>query len=492
MKRTLVCFAQTSPIAPTFLSTSTLANQSRKSLVRIATLVAISLITLVLSVRAHAAARGRVSVVNNSVVTDQRTLLRGGSLWLTSDQIPFLAYYQSDEPWQRAKANHMNAIRIAATYGSPGDTFNIGDYEYYLDMLIDRAATENMYVIIDWHNGTDGTHSMNVSTGQTFWGTIAPRYADRTNVLYELCNEPVAWSVGDYTAQDIQDQQTLYNLMRQNAPATHIIVLSFAVSNPGMENLAKKLNVDWTKTSVGFHGYWQNSSQSISQLKAVYPAIDTEFMPPTSFTDQPHVKPDQDFGMRYMDGQEWQPQTMERLGISWFGWFFLWQPSPLGFEVQATQDALAKNYLWPCDAPMNITNVSSKAPSSFGPFTYQSLYNTYNGTVTVTNTSSSRIIGPLNLVISSLPSGVSVVNATGAYNGKPILGFPYVYTLAPGDSASVNVALSNPNQASIQFNANLYTGIPDVSPCVNNAIGKINIGTINSQSAEAEPSMSQP
>ena len=85
--------------------------------------------------------------------------------------------------------------------------------------------------------------------------------------------------------------------------------------------------------------------------------------------------------------------------------FFLWQPSPLGFEVQATQDALAKNYLWPCDAPVNIVNVSSKAPSSFGSFTYQSLYNTYNGTVTVTNTSSSRITGPLNLVISNLPSG---------------------------------------------------------------------------------------
>ena len=68
--------------------------------------------------------------------------------------------------------------------------------------------------------------------------------------------------------------------------------------------------------AVGFHGYWQNSSQSISELKAVYPAIDTEFMPPTSFTDQPNVKPGQDFGMRYIDGQEWQPQTMERLGIS--------------------------------------------------------------------------------------------------------------------------------------------------------------------------------
>ena len=78
------------------------------------------------------------------------------------------------------------------------------------------------------------------------------------------------------------------------------------------------------------------------------------------------------------------------------------------------------------------------------------------------------------------------MNATGTYNGKPIIGFPYVYTIAPGDSASVNVALSNPNQASIQFNANFYTGIPDVSPCVNNTTGKV-----NSQPAAAESSMSQ-
>jgi len=295
-------------------------------------------------------AGGRVKIANNTVVTDRGSPLRAGTFWVTFDQQRMLDYYRTSGPWSRAKETHLNTVRLAVGQGWADDTIPLDTYLSDLDEFVNRAEAENVYVIIDWH-WTVQAHGngdrMNLAKGQTFWNAVAPRYANRTQVIYELCNEPVAWKVSDYISQDIRDQQTLYNLMRQKAPNTHIIVLSFAIAGSGMQNIANQLLVDWSKTSVGFHGYWEDTSQYIRNLKAVRPIINTEFMPPTSATQS--VKPGDDFGMKNMDGELWQTQTMERLGISWAGWFFLWQPEPDEFEDDAKADALAKGYYWPAD-----------------------------------------------------------------------------------------------------------------------------------------------
>jgi len=431
------------------------------------------LATTFMSSEANAVARGRVVVANNTVKTDQGTLLRAGTFWIESDQPQFIAYYRSDEPWIRAKENHLNAVRLAIGYGwVQNDTFPLDKYLSYLDEFIGRAAAENMYVIIDWHymvNSHGDGPKMDVAKGQTFWSAVAPRYANRTNVLYELCNEPVAWTVPDYNAQDIQNQQTLYNLMRQNAPDTHIIVLSFAVPNSGMANLANQLSVDWSKTSVGFHGYYKDTSQYIQQLKALRPCINTEFMPPTAFTDQPGIKPGGDFGMRPMEGDIWNQQTMERLEISWAGWFFLWQPEPLAFEDDAARDARSKGYYWQADASMNIVDVTDAAPASSTGFVLNSTYNTYNGTFTVTNNSGAYVDGPLNVVLTDLPPGVTLVNATGTLDGKPAVQVPGVYSLAPGASVTVNVAIADPAHAGTPGTANTYSGVISQDSCVRSA-----------------------
>jgi len=295
-------------------------------------------------------ARGPVRIANNTLMTDQGGLLRAGTFWIVSGQEHMIGYYRTDGPWARAKESHLNTVRLSVGYGWSDDTISLETYLSYLDEFINRAEAEKMYVIIDWH-WTVTAHGcgdrLNLAKGQAFWNAVAPRYANRPHVIYELGNEPVAWNVSDYTSQDIQIQQTLYNLMRGKAPDTHIIVLSFAIPNSGMQNLANKLSVDWAKTSVGFHGYWKDTSQYIRDLKAVRPCINTEFMPPTSETRS--VKPKDDFGMRDMEGELWQTQTMERLEISWANWFFLWQPEPNAFEDNAKADAVAKGYYWPAD-----------------------------------------------------------------------------------------------------------------------------------------------
>jgi uncharacterized repeat protein (TIGR01451 family) len=83
---------------------------------------------------------------------------------------------------------------------------------------------------------------------------------------------------------------------------------------------------------------------------------------------------------------------------------------------------------------------------------------TFNGTVTVTNISGAAVVGPLSILLTALPSGVTPANATGTFNGSPFLAIPGTATLAAGQSVTVNVQFSDPANASITFTPVIYSG----------------------------------
>ena len=75
---------------------------------------------------------------------------------------------------------------------------------------------------------------------------------------------------------------------------------------------------------------------------------------------------------------------------------------------------------------------------------------TYNGTVAITNTGLVPITGPFQLLFTNLPSGVTVVNASGQIGGTYYINTPPA-TLAPGQSITVSVKFSNPSSGAITF-----------------------------------------
>jgi hypothetical protein len=88
---------------------------------------------------------------------------------------------------------------------------------------------------------------------------------------------------------------------------------------------------------------------------------------------------------------------------------------------------------------------------------YSRVSRTFNGTVTLTNVSSSPIGGPLQILFTKLTTGVTLANATGELSGSQYLTVT-IASLAPGDSVTVGVQFQNPSYAAINFAPVIYTG----------------------------------
>lgn len=80
----------------------------------------------------------------------------------------------------------------------------------------------------------------------------------------------------------------------------------------------------------------------------------------------------------------------------------------------------------------------------------------YAGTVTVTNTGSAALSGPLQYVLQDLPAGVTLDNKSGEQGGAPYVTLPG--TLAPGASVTLGLSFSNPNKVAVTYAAKLYNG----------------------------------
>jgi hypothetical protein len=104
--------------------------------------------------------------------------------------------------------------------------------------------------------------------------------------------------------------------------------------------------------------------------------------------------------------------------------------------------------------PVNISNSVSQTGSGL---VYSRVSKTFSGTITVTNTGSTTLSGPFQLVLTGLPSGVTLNNATGTFNGSPFITLA-PSTLAPGQSVVISVQFTDPSMTRITFAPVLYSG----------------------------------
>jgi hypothetical protein len=234
----------------------------------------------------------------------------------------FSPYYTNVDWWRAMRdVGRFNTVRVMAFLGGWPKSTQVMDLKTLLprlDSMVDMAAREGLYLLIDNHSECCG--NQNVANNTAFWREVAPRYKDRTHVFYELKNEPWQYrGLAEY-------ERTMYEVIRPLAPETHIVLWTLEnlihVADP-LALVRSFPEVDYANESVGFHPYatyrrrhklcdalglsshgrepqTRQLLKLIETLKSAYPTVMTELSPNAAGA------PDSGFLM-----------TMEKMGISW-------------------------------------------------------------------------------------------------------------------------------------------------------------------------------
>lgn len=104
-----------------------------------------------------------------------------------------------------------NVVRLAM-YTAEYEGYCTGGDKDGLKELVKKgvgyAVESGLYVIIDWHILSDGNPNTYLEDAKEFFAEMSKEYADYTNVLYEICNEPnggTGWSdIKQYAEQVIE------------------------------------------------------------------------------------------------------------------------------------------------------------------------------------------------------------------------------------------------------------------------------------------------
>ncbi len=95
---------------------------------------------------------------------------------------------------------NTNCVRLAMYTQETGGYCADGDKEALKALVkngVDTATQLGMYVIIDWHILSDQDPHVHKDEASAFFREMSSHYADHTNVLYEICNEPNGYATWD-------------------------------------------------------------------------------------------------------------------------------------------------------------------------------------------------------------------------------------------------------------------------------------------------------
>jgi uncharacterized repeat protein (TIGR03803 family) len=107
-----------------------------------------------------------------------------------------------------------------------------------------------------------------------------------------------------------------------------------------------------------------------------------------------------------------------------------------------------------------VTDVTAEVQVSSSGLTYNRATGIYSGTLAIRNISQNTIAGPIQAALSHLPAGVTLVNASGTYNGAPYV-TANVTSLAPGGIITLPLKFSaTSGNVRIGYSIKVYSGTP--------------------------------
>ncbi|GLZ28846.1 hypothetical protein Lesp02_10360 [Lentzea sp. NBRC 105346] len=208
-------------------------------------------------------------------------------------------------------------IRISMYIQEGGYETNPRKFTDLVHSIIEQATQRGIYALVDWHQLTPGDPNYNLSRAKTFFTEIAQRHKDKTNIIYDIANEPnnVSWAkVKSYAEQMVPVIRAI--------DADSLIVSgthgwsTFGISDG--QDVSSVLNnkVNATNFMYSFHFYAASHKteyiNALSQVADAVPVFVTEFGTQTSSGDGGN---DFTTSQKYID-------LMAQKKISWANWNF--------------------------------------------------------------------------------------------------------------------------------------------------------------------------
>lgn len=193
--------------------------------------------------------RGRVQVRDGNLLTDKGTRLRGATLGIDASPDAALDQPLFDELAQGAG---LNAFHVYLENYEDVTGVNAAQ----ADQLVELTSQAGMYLLIGIGGG-HGNGSFDLAKVRSFWDFYAPRYAERSHVIYEIQNEPELTCDAPLAAATLDMEREAYASIHAVAPSSHVAFFSFH-GIPTAATLETSLDaltgvVDWSRASVGFH-----------------------------------------------------------------------------------------------------------------------------------------------------------------------------------------------------------------------------------------------
>lgn len=119
---------------------------------------------------------------------------------------------------------NTNCVRLAMYTHEYNGYCTGGDQEYLKSLVrtgVDAATELGMYVIIDWHVLQDQDPNVYKEQSKAFFKEMSETYANNTNVIYEICNEPNGYATWDSVKAYAEE---IIPVIRANDPDAVIIV----------------------------------------------------------------------------------------------------------------------------------------------------------------------------------------------------------------------------------------------------------------------------
>lgn len=280
--------------------------------------------------------------------TDADTPLRAGTAWIWSQD----PQEQPDSYYAEMKKTGLNAVRLILfdvwiqEAGYKRYDWNDPVYRQAMLARIERAvnacSTHGLYAIINAHNKNPSPQpNYDEKLNSELWRTVAPYFANRTHVAYELSNEPIS-GAGKNGVLDAEQSKTLqslakvHNIARSLAHNTHIMILTPAgVSGWGSINALGNLTrnfekltgpLDWGKTSVAYHLYHADvnlfpKAENLRAFHVEFPGWPSENNFPADYScEKLGIKSGDTERSVSFGADHFIMQTCEHLGLGWSQW----------------------------------------------------------------------------------------------------------------------------------------------------------------------------